>query len=47
FEILTTSTKLDNLLDFPSLKNDDLLNEDLKMSMNKYNLLETDLVSPT
>ncbi|CAF4647023.1 unnamed protein product [Rotaria sp. Silwood1] len=47
FEILTTPSKLDNLLDFPSLKNDYLLNEDLKMSMSKYNLLGTDLVNQT
>ncbi|CAF2385393.1 unnamed protein product [Rotaria sp. Silwood2] len=45
FEMLTTPTKLDNLLDFPSLKNDYLLNEDLKMSMSKYNLLGIDLVT--
>ncbi|CAM4923268.1 unnamed protein product [Rotaria socialis] len=47
FELLISPTKLDNLLDFPSLKNDYLLNEDLKMSMNKYNLLGTDLMSQT
>ncbi|CAF3804525.1 unnamed protein product [Rotaria magnacalcarata] len=47
FELLISPTKLDNLLDFPSLKNDYLLNEDLKMSMNKYNLLGTDLTSQT
>jgi ankyrin repeat protein len=40
-DLLTSSSKLDNLLDFPSLNNNHLLNEDLKMSMNTYNLLGT------
>jgi len=39
-KLLTSPSKLDSLLDFPSLDNNHLLNDDLKMSMNTYNLLE-------
>lgn len=40
FAFLTSTTKLEHLIDFPPLKNDDLLYEDLKLSMSKYHLLE-------
>ncbi|CAF1138074.1 unnamed protein product [Adineta steineri] len=40
-KILTSPKKLHSLLDFPSLNNNQLVNEDLKMSMIIYNLLDT------
>jgi hypothetical protein len=46
-DLLTSPSKLDNLLDFPSLNNNHLLNEDLKISMNTYKLSETDLINQT
>lgn len=45
FDLLISPVKIDYLLDFPSLNNNPLLNEDLKMSMNAYNLLEPDLLN--
>ena len=44
-EILTSPKKLHSLLDVPSLNHNLLLYDDLKMSMNKYNLLSTDLLN--
>lgn len=41
-DILASPLKLDHLLDFPSLNNNHLIDEDLKISMNTYNLLGTD-----
>ena len=38
--ILTSSSKLDDLLDFPSLNNNHFLDDDLKMSMKTYHLLD-------
>jgi hypothetical protein len=37
-DLLTSPTKLDHLLDFPSLVNNDLLDEDLKISIDTYSL---------
>lgn len=43
YDLLTSPVKIDYLLDFPSLNNNPLLYEDLKMSVNKYNLVGSDL----
>jgi ankyrin repeat protein len=45
--ILKSPSKLDDLLDFPSLNNNRLLNEDLNMSMNTYHLLAADSSNQT
>ncbi len=42
---LTSPSKLDNLLDFPSLNNNHFLNEDLEMSMKTYQLSGIDLAN--
>jgi ankyrin repeat protein len=44
-DLLTSPTKLDHLLDFPSLNNNHLLYEDLKMSINTYNLTGPDVLN--
>ncbi|UJR36478.1 hypothetical protein I4U23_029201 [Adineta vaga] len=39
-KMLIPSTKLEDLLDFPSLNNNQFLNDDLKMSIKTYNILD-------
>jgi len=41
-DFLTSPMKIENLIDFPSLNNNLLLDEDLKLSMNTYQLCPTD-----
>ena len=45
FDLLISPVKIDYLLDFPSLNNNPLLYEDLKMSISTYNLLEPDILN--
>lgn len=41
-DFLTSPMKIENLIDFPSLNNNALLDEDLKLSINTYQLCPTD-----
>lgn len=45
FDLLISPVKIDYLLDFPSLNNNPLLYEDLKMSISTYNLLEPNILN--